>query len=121
MSLTKLTTNSNPDTHNPPRCSVHQLDYDVLIEPGFVCLLGTTHCLCHSLYHLFAAPGEIRTPSLVVRSHALENAFHTMIYDTIVQRLSQIILSFKEFPAYNGSIPYLIWDDKGVTTVGFSL
>jgi len=51
MSLTKLTTNSNPDTHNPPRCSVHQLDYDVLIDPGFVCLLGTTHCLCHCLYH----------------------------------------------------------------------
>ena len=44
MSLTKLTTNSNPDTHNPPRCSVHQLDYDVLIDPDFVCLLGTTHC-----------------------------------------------------------------------------
>jgi len=32
-----------------------------------------------------------------------------------------VILSFKEFPAYNGGIPYLIWDDKGVTTVGFSL
>ena len=70
---------------------------------------------------IYGAPGEIRTPDLVVRSHAFENAFHTMIYDTIVQRLSQIILSFKEFPAYNGGIPYLIWDDKGVTTVGFSL
>ncbi len=40
-----------------------------------------------------------------------------MIYDTILQRLSQIILSFKEFPAYNGGILYLIWDDKEVTTV----
>ena len=40
-----------------------------------------------------------------------------MIYDTIVQRLSQIIPSFKEFPAYNGGTPYLIWDDKEVTTV----
>ena len=74
------------------------------------------------LSHCFnGVPGEIRTPDLVVRSHAFENAFHTMIYDTIVQWLSQIILSFKEFPAYNGGIPYLIWDDKGVTTVGFSL
>ena len=65
----------------------------------------------------YGAPEEIRTPDLVVRSHAFENAFHTMIYDTIVQRLSQIILSFKEFPAYNGGIPYLIWDDKEITTV----
>ena len=50
-----------------------------------------------------------------------ENAFHTMIYETIVQRLSQIILSFKELLAYNGGIRYLIWDDKGVTTVSFRL
>ena len=76
--------------------------------------MAVSGCFC-------GAPGEIRTPDLVVRSHAFENAFHTMIYDTIVQRLSQIILSFKEFPAYNGRIPDLIWDDKGVTTVGFSL
>jgi len=69
----------------------------------------------------YGAPREFRTPDLVVRSHAFENAFHAIIYDTIVQRLSQIILSFKEFPAYNGGIPNLIWDDKGVTTVGFSL
>jgi len=104
MSLTKLTTNSNPDTHNPPRCSVHQLDYDVLIDPGFVCLLGTTHCLCHCLYHWFAAPGEFRTPSLVVRSHALENTFQSINSGIVVPPTSHSIRNFKEFPTYNGRV-----------------
>jgi len=57
----------------------------------------------------------------VVRSHAFESDLHTKIYDTIAQRPSRIFLSFKEFPAYNGGIPYFIWDDKVVTTVGFGL
>jgi len=63
MSLTKPTTNSNPDTHNPPRCFVHQLDHDVWIVLGFVCYLGQ-HTICVIVYTInLARPKRFEAPA----------------------------------------------------------
>ena len=42
----------------------------------------------------YGAPGEIRTPDLVVRSHALENALQSINTGISLLRLSQTNLSF---------------------------
>ena len=61
----------------------------------------TPYCLYGDLTTCFyGAPGEIRTPDLVVRSHALENALNAINTGISLLRLSQTILSFREFYYY---------------------
>ena len=69
----------------------------------------------------YGAPGEIRTPDLVVRSHTLENALNATNTEISLLRLSQTILSFREFYYYFEEFLYSIWEDNGATTVGLSL
>ena len=42
----------------------------------------------------YGAPGEIRTPDLVIRSHALENALQPINTGIILLRTSHSILNF---------------------------
>ena len=45
----------------------------------------------------YGAPGEIRTPDLVVRSHALENALQSINKEVFLIPCSHRILNYKEF------------------------
>ena len=64
----------------------------------------------------YGAPGEIRTPDLVVRSHALESALNAINTAISLLRLSQTNQSFREFYYYFEEFLYFIWEDNGVTT-----
>ena len=76
--------------------------------------MAVSGCFC-------GAPGEIRTPDLVVRSHAFENARNAINTGISLLRLSQTILSFREFYYCFKEFLYSIWEDNGATTVGLSL
>jgi hypothetical protein len=48
----------------------------------------------------YGAPGEIRTPDLVVRSHVLENALKTINTEVFLIPCSHRINNYKEFYYY---------------------
>ena len=48
----------------------------------------------------YGAPGEIRTPDLVVRSHALESALQTINKEVFLIPCSHRINNYKEFYYY---------------------
>ena len=61
----------------------------------FAILIGPVDALLWAVsIRLIGAPGEIRTPDLVVRSHALENALQPINTGIILLRTSHSILNF---------------------------